>query len=210
MKLADASVFFDFDGTISTTDIGVYLLDKLADDDWRSFDDLYEAGTIGSRECMAKQWACIPEHVDEATRHAVAAEVPIDPAFGPLVEGLRAAGAEVAVVSDGFGFYVHDRIAPFDVPVFTNDVDFTTNGVLFPNGECDHAPACGTCKPRVIGAAADRGRTTVFVGDGISDRHAAAVADVVFATKSLAVWCAAEHIAFTPFDTLADVATVLL
>jgi 2-hydroxy-3-keto-5-methylthiopentenyl-1-phosphate phosphatase len=53
-------------------------------------------------------------------------------------------------------------------------------------------------------------RTTVFVGDGTSDRHAARVADVVFATGALARWCADEGIAHVQFDTLADVATVLL
>ncbi|HVT75765.1 MAG TPA: HAD-IB family phosphatase, partial [Acidimicrobiales bacterium] len=124
-------MFFDFDGTISTKDIGVHLLERLATGDWRALDDRYCDGVIGSRECMVEQWACIPAEVDEATRHAVAAEVPIDPAFGPLVEALRAAGAEVAVVSDGFGFYVHDRVDPFGVPVFTNEVDFATNTMRF-------------------------------------------------------------------------------
>jgi 2-hydroxy-3-keto-5-methylthiopentenyl-1-phosphate phosphatase len=210
IDLAKAAVFFDFDGTISTTDIGVYLLDKLAEGDWRALGEQFERGEIGSRECMEKEWATIPGTVDEATRRATAAEVPLDPAFGPLADALRAAGAEVAVVSDGFGFYVHERLAEFDVPVFTNGIDFDTNTVSFPNGECAHSPSCGTCKPVVISDAAARGRTTIFVGDGISDRHAARVADVVFATKSLARWCAQENIAYTHFDTLGDVAAVLL
>lgn len=211
IDLANTAVFFDFDGTISTTDVGVYLLDKLADGDWRVFDDDYGAGKIGSRECMQKQWACIPDSVDEATRHAVAAEVPLDPAFGPLVDGLRAAGAEITVVSDGFGYYVHDRIDPFGVPVFTNEIDFTTNTVGFPNADpaCADCTACGTCKPGVM-RARSHGRTTVFVGDGTSDRYAARAADVVFATAALARWCTDEGIAHTHFDTLSDVAAVLL
>jgi 2,3-diketo-5-methylthio-1-phosphopentane phosphatase len=209
--LANASVFFDFDGTISTDDIGVYLLERLATGDWRGLDDLYAAGVIGSRECMVKQWACIPDSVDEATRHAVAAEVALDPAIRPLIEGLRALGAEVAVVSDGFGYYVHDRIDPFGVPVFTNEVDFTTNTMRFPNAnpDCRECAECGTCKRRFIEDAAGRGRTTVFVGDGTSDRHAARAADVVFATKSLASWCTDEGIAFTHFDSLGEVAAAL-
>ena len=175
------------------------------------FDDHYAAGSIGSRECMEKQWACIPASVDEATRHAVAAEVPLDPAFGSLVDGLHAAGADVAVVSDGFGFYVHDRVDIFGVPVFTNEIDFTTNTVGFPNADpaCAACTVCGTCKPSVMRARAGE-RTTVFVGDGTSDRHAARVADVVFATNALARWCDGEGIMHTYFDTLADVAAELL
>jgi 2-hydroxy-3-keto-5-methylthiopentenyl-1-phosphate phosphatase len=190
----------------------VHLLDRLATGDWRHFDDLYADGVIGSRECMEQQWACIPSSVGEATLHAVAAEVALDDAFGPLVDALRGAGAEVAVVSDGFGFYVHDRIDPFGIPVFTNAVNFATNTLGFPNAdlECPECGACGTCKRRLIDETAARGRATVFVGDGTSDRYAARAADVVFATKSLADWCCDQGITHTPFTTLADVAGVLL
>ena len=209
--LAETSVFFDFDGTISTADIGVHLLDRLADPGWRELDGAYAAGAIGSRECMAKQWQCIPSHVTEAQRRAVAREVPLDPGFGPLVDALRAAGAEVAVVSDGYGFYVHELLAPWSLPIHTNDVDFVTNAVVFPNATegCATCAACGTCKPSFLGAARARGRTTVFIGDGTSDRHAARVADVVFAKDELAVWCVDEGIAFTPFASLDQVAAVL-
>jgi 2,3-diketo-5-methylthio-1-phosphopentane phosphatase len=204
-------VFFDFDGTISTHDIGVHLLERLATGDWRALDNLYADGFIGSRECMEKQWACIPDTVDEATRHAVAAEVALDPGFGPLVLALRAHGAEVAVVSDGFGYYVHDRIDPFGVPVFTNEVDFATNTMRFPNAnpDCAVCAECGTCKKRLIDDAAARGRTTVFIGDGTSDRYAARAADVVFATESLARWCEDEGIAHTHFASLRDVERAL-
>ena len=55
----------------------------------------------------------------------------------------------------------------------------------------------------------DRGRTTVLIGDGASDRHAALVADAVFAKDSLAAWCDSEGVAYMPFDGLDDVRRVL-
>jgi 2-hydroxy-3-keto-5-methylthiopentenyl-1-phosphate phosphatase len=189
----------------------VHLLERLATPEWLDIGPRFESGELGSRACMQLEWACIPDDVDEATRHAVAAEVPLDAAFGPLVDALRAEGAEVTVVSDGFGFYVHDRVAPFGVEVFTNDVDFGSNSILFPHAgdRCDTCGECGTCKPSVLARATARDRTTVFIGDGISDRHAARVADVLFATKSLASWCADEGIPFTYFDNLGEVAAAL-
>src|SRR4029079_1122866 len=104
MDLSTTSVFLDFDGTIATADTGVHLLTRLGAEDWRAVDDEYAAGTIGSREALARQWAMLPP--DEGTLRAVAREVPLDPGLGPLVDGLRSAGAEVLVVSDGFGFHV--------------------------------------------------------------------------------------------------------
>src|SRR5207237_139807 len=99
VDLAKASVFLDFDGTVTTADTGVHLLERLATRDWRAVDDAYRSGTIGSREAIELQWAMLPP--DEARLRAVAREVAVDPGLGPLVDALRAAGAELLVVSDG-------------------------------------------------------------------------------------------------------------
>ena len=114
VDLARASVFIDFDGTISVADVGQHLLSRLAGPEWLRFHDEYDAGEIGSRECLSSQWELV--QADEATARAVAREVEIDPGFEPLIDALRAAGAEVMVVSDGFGFYADQVCAPARPP----------------------------------------------------------------------------------------------
>ena len=99
-------MFLDFDGTISTVDVGMHLLDRFATPAWWALHDAYERGEIGSRECITGQWALVDG--DEDAVRAAAAEVALDPGFVPFVDAVRAAGAELVVVSDGFGFYVHD------------------------------------------------------------------------------------------------------
>src|SRR5438874_1908454 len=50
MDLASASVFLDFDGTMTVVDSGVHLLERLsADRSWQAIDELYAAGAIGRR-----------------------------------------------------------------------------------------------------------------------------------------------------------------
>jgi 2,3-diketo-5-methylthio-1-phosphopentane phosphatase len=209
MDLARASVFLDFDGTIATRDTGVHLLTRMARDDWQEVDDEYAAGTIGSREALTRQWAMLSH--DERELRAVAAEVPLDPALGPLADGLRAAGAEVLVVSDGFGFHVADALARFGLDFLTNAVDFTTGTLEFPNiDRCCPCSTCGTCKQAPIKDAHRRGRTTVFVGDGVSDRKAALLADRLFAKDGLADWCELSGVDHEPFASLADVHVALL
>jgi 2,3-diketo-5-methylthio-1-phosphopentane phosphatase len=209
LDLTRTSVFLDFDGTISVRDVGLHVLERVASDGWWELHEQYERGEIGSRECMFDQWALVdaPEH--EVRR--VAAEVPLDPGFEPLLRELRAHGAEVVVVSDGFGFYVHDACAPYDVEVLTNAVDFGSGGLLFPHEDrCCPCSTCGVCKQAPIKDARYRGQTAVLVGDGASDRKAALLADVVFAKDSLASWCAAFAVPALPFDTLADVHRALI
>jgi 2,3-diketo-5-methylthio-1-phosphopentane phosphatase len=209
VDLSTTSVFLDFDGTIATADTGVHLLERLSHDDWRAVDDDYAAGTIGSREALSRQWAMLPR--DESVLRGVAREVPLDAALGPLVDGLRAAGAEILVVSDGFGFHVADALAPFGLDVLTNAVDFSSGALDFPNMDrCCPCSTCGTCKQAPIKDARRRGRHTVFVGDGVSDRKAALLVDRLFAKHGLADWCELSGVPYEPFDSLADVHSALL
>jgi 2,3-diketo-5-methylthio-1-phosphopentane phosphatase len=203
-ELANASVFLDFDGTITTHDVGVHLLERAGAPEWRAISERYARGEIGSRESSIEEWALVSG--DEATLRALAREVPLDPGFEPLVAELRAEGAEVMVVSDGFGFYVDAVCAPLQLPVLTNTVDFATGELVFPHEDrCCPCSTCGVCKQAPIKDAKHRGRDTVLVGDGISDRKAALLADVVFAKGSLASWCAATGVAYVPFASLDDV-----
>lgn len=207
--LTSTAVFLDYDGTISVTDTGVHLLERLGAPGWRDVDAEYEAGEIGSRVCLLDEWDLLPR--DQTQLRTVAAEVPVDPGLEPLVEALLTAGAEVSIVSDGFGFYVHERLGHLGIPIVTNDVNWSTGSLEFPNlDRCCACSSCGTCKQAPIKDAARRGLRTVLVGDGVSDQKAALLADVLFAKDGLARWCRVASVAFHPFAMLADVHSALL
>src|SRR5215471_25060 len=122
LDLARTAVFLDFDGTITTADVGMHLLERAAPhDEWWALHEQYERGEIESRELLWDQWQLVDG--DEATLRAIAAEL--------LVRALQDGGADVTIVSDGFGFYVHDVCAATGVPVLTNAVDFATGELLF-------------------------------------------------------------------------------
>ncbi len=209
LDLSRTSVFLDFDGTITQRDVNRYLLDRFAAGDWRAISDEYRAGTIGSRECLIGHWALLEPH--ESSLRAAAAEVPLDPGFEPLITALRDAGAELVVVSDGFGFRAEEVCAEAGVDVLTNHVDWTTGRLEFPHEDrCCPCSTCGVCKQAPIKEARRAGRTTVLVGDGTSDRKAALLADVVFAKGRLAQWCALQEVPHRRFETLADVHAALV
>lgn len=209
LDLAETSVFFDFDGTLSTVDIGKHLLERLGPPEWRDVERRFIRGEISSRECVLDHWDMLPH--DEALLRDVAREVALDAGFVPLLDRLRHAGAEVMVVSDGFGFYVHEHCAPFGVDVLTNEPDFTTGRLEFPHEDrCCACSSCGTCKQAPVKEARSRHRTTVLVGDGTSDAKAALLSDLVFAKAELGVWCERSGVPYIPFKNLADVAAVLL
>lgn len=202
--LAHTSVFLDFDGTISVQDTGIHLLEELASPRWHEIEQLYRSGRIGSRECTEREWSMLPR--DRILIESVARSIAIDPGTGPLVRHLRDAGAEVTIVSDGFGVRTANVAEDLGVPVVTNNVDWDRYQIVFPdNRACARCSLCGTCKLLPLEAARQRGRLTVLIGDGTSDAKAAEVADVVFAKDELARWCDAQDIDYRPFATLTDV-----
>jgi 2-hydroxy-3-keto-5-methylthiopentenyl-1-phosphate phosphatase len=209
VDLTRTSVFLDFDGTITTVDADVYLLDRLAPPEWRAIDEEFQRGEIGSRVCLLDSWDLLTANEDEM--RAVYREVPIDPDARPLLDALRGAGADVMVVSDGFGFYAREVCAALGVPVLTNDVDWTSGRLEFPHEDrCCACSSCGVCKQAPIKDAKYAGRTTVLVGDGTSDYKAALLADIVFAKSTLAAWCARSGVDFVPYSTLRDVLDALV
>jgi 2-hydroxy-3-keto-5-methylthiopentenyl-1-phosphate phosphatase len=206
VNLDRCSVFLDFDGTITEADTGVYLLERAAPALWREIEALYKEGVIGSRDCLTRQWAMV--EADRQGVEAIVGEVPIEEAFVPLVEFLRRSGAEVTIVSDGFGLRVGEVGRSMGIDVVSNRICWADRKVLFPheNESCE-CGRCGTCKVFPILAAKTRGRFTVMVGDGTSDTYAANAADLVFAKEELAAWCSERRIPFRPFQTLSDVET---
>ena len=206
--LSRTSVFLDFDGTITEADTGVYLLERLAPPGWRKIGDAYGRGEIGSRECLLDEWDLLP--ADEARLRAVVAEVPLDPGARPLVAALRSAGADVTIVSDGFGIRVDEVAADLGVAVISNRVDWEAGRLEFPHEDrCCPCSTCGTCKQAPIKDARHRGQRTVLVGDGTSDRKAALLADLVFAKGALATWCERAGVTHRRFERLADVQRAL-
>jgi HAD superfamily phosphoserine phosphatase-like hydrolase len=206
--LSSTSVFLDFDGTVTLADTGVHVLQRLGRPGWEEVDRDYRDGLIGSREVLSREWPLVEGGVEAARR--VAREVETDPGFEPLVEALRDAGAEVTVISDGFGLIVEEVCARADVPYFTNTVD-ERGGLVFPwQDRCCPCSTCGVCKQAPIKEARRRTRTTVLVGDGVSDRKAALLADVIFAKDDLADWCDDAGVDYRAFARLRDVHRALL
>lgn len=172
-------------------------------------DLLYDAGQIGSRELMQWDMDVLPRDADLLRREAAA--IPQDLAFAGFVASVQARGALVEVVSDGLGFYVESNLSALGVA----DIFVATNanrvadggaGMSFPFGH-PSCFVCGTCKRTRVFQHQAAGRVVVFIGDGTSDRYAAAHADVIFAKDSLARICSSNGWPFVEWESFADIGT---
>ncbi len=204
-----ASVVVDFDGTASTHDVAEHLLERFASGDWRRLDAAWERGELGSQHTVAAQSAMLDADRATLLGHAIA-HCAVDPTFAPFVTWAHEHDVEVALASDGFGFYIEPLLAVAGVPpipVVTNvlswDPHGRPDGLRFParHVEC---VGCGTCKMNAVLDRRSRG-AVAFVGEGSSDRYGALYADVTFAKLALVEHCERDGVAFESWTDFDDV-----
>jgi 2-hydroxy-3-keto-5-methylthiopentenyl-1-phosphate phosphatase len=221
-----AVVFLDFDGTITLRDATDAILDAFADPEWLQIEEAWLSGHVGSRECLAAQMALVNATQDQVDR--LLDDIGVDPGLATLLDACAARMAPVHIVSDGFDYCIErilgrpNRPAPGghqgSLLARMTDSQIASSRLRLDGGRwrttfahpptpCAHG--CATCKPTVMEDLNAAGAITVFVGDGMSDRYAAACADIVFAKNALAAYCDRASIPYTPYDTLAAVANGL-
>lgn len=210
-------IFSDFDGTITQCDVTDTILGELASPMWREVEDEWVRGLIGSRECLQRQMALIS--TSRRQLNALIDSVSLDPAFQNFYAYTRRRGIPFYVVSDGFDYVIRRILKRAGVDGELRNGCHLFASSLAVNGNrltasfthsvegCEHG--CATCKPTVIRQVVKPGQTVVFIGDGLSDRFAVEVADIVFAKRHLLDYCRHHQIACRPFETFADIQATL-
>ncbi|MCY3799958.1 MAG: MtnX-like HAD-IB family phosphatase [Chloroflexi bacterium] len=198
---------FDFDGTVSPSDMGHVIFNAFADPSWREIDEEWIRGEIPTSVRARRQFELVSAGRGELLE--LIARQSIDPGFAPLVAELRAHGIEPQVVSDGFDIYVGPMLAKAglaDVAFESNRLTFRDGSIEleFPHERPDLDPR-GGWKAEVVRAARLGGRRIAYAGDGMSDLAAARLADLLFARDRLAAQCEVEGIAYHPFSNMRDI-----
>jgi 2-hydroxy-3-keto-5-methylthiopentenyl-1-phosphate phosphatase len=211
-------IFLDFDGTITCRDATDAILEAYAHPEWQRIEQEWVSGRIGSRDCLRQQMALVtatPQEID-----SLVDSIEVDAGLVPLLAMCGSHDVPVRIVSDGFDRCLQRilyrealNLGPYlaAIPMVSSHLEYQSGrwDVTFtaPVVSCEHG--CATCKPLVMNTLNPTDRPTIFVGDGLSDRFAAASADLVFAKGPLAHYCDQHAIACHPYDTLATVAADL-
>ena len=98
-------ILCDFDGTVTTRDMGYVLLNRFSSGDWESVDREFCEGKIGSKEAYSRIENLFQgserEILDFVRTHS-----DIDPTFPEFYRTCKRSGMDVKIVSDGFDFYI--------------------------------------------------------------------------------------------------------
>ena len=199
-------VFVDFDGTIAPCDATDMLFEQFADPSWRDVEEEWQAGKIGSRECMTRQVSLLRASPQELV--AAASRVGVDRGFPSFVRECARNGFGMTVVSDGFDIVIDSvlRSAGLSVPFYANHLEPVGSDrwrVTFPSARSDCRVLAGNCKCSFT--EPHFSSVKVVVGDGRSDFCIAGRADLVFAKGKLLELCRGNGTTHVPFNDFFEV-----
>lgn len=198
-------VFTDFDGTITTSDCNIALLEAYVDAGRRAeFDAMIFDRGHALWEVMNHSLRACGVSLEEAIRY-LHAHVALDPTFAGFTDWCRDRAIPLEVVSAG----LHEVVASF-LDAAGLDLPISANRAIHAPGGFGLAPLTAGCptgvdKGGILKAAKAVGHTTVFIGDGFSDRLAVREADLVYAKSGLARYCDKHRVPYVPFERFEDV-----
>jgi 2-hydroxy-3-keto-5-methylthiopentenyl-1-phosphate phosphatase len=202
-------IISDFDGTISTVDLGNQIINKFATASLSDIEKAYVKGKIGSRIAYERMAKRIKGSREKMLEHILAIEK-LDPYFPEFCSLSRGKDIDIKIVSDGLDFYIEAVLDKHDLQgmeyysnlaVFGVDDSFS---IEFP-GRNDFCGRCGTCKSRILNSYRLIYDKIIYIGDGYSDFCPSRYADVVFAKSILYQRCEQEGtpcMSFTDFSEI--------
>lgn len=201
-------VFFDFDNTITKSDVLDSIIPKFSKDDrWRALEDKWESGKIGSRECIRGQMKSVRITRQNLDRFLLG--VKLDPYFKKIIKFLEEKEIQTIILSDNFDYILKKVLKNNDinnVEVYSNKVKFEKDKVvpLFPfmNKSCGR---CAHCKKLNFMSKKKRDGLTIYIGDGRSDVCVSRHADIRFAKGYLMEVLDKEKKEHIPINGLKDV-----
>jgi 2-hydroxy-3-keto-5-methylthiopentenyl-1-phosphate phosphatase len=206
--------FIDFDGTITTVDVGDTMFETFGGTACLRSIEEYRNEKISAVECFRQE--CLScgvvdkEHLDEFLDNQ-----PIDTSFAEFVEFCKARGIECAVLSDGMDYYIERilrRHTMSSVNYYSNHLDLLpvdgTRMVMFqpsfPHTD-ETCCRCACCKRNYILTHAADDDIIVYIGEGYSDRCPVRYADIVFAKDELLNYCRTENISYFEYTSFRDI-----
>jgi 2-hydroxy-3-keto-5-methylthiopentenyl-1-phosphate phosphatase len=206
-------IFSDFDGTITQVDVTDLLLTELAHPSWQEVEQEWARGSIGSRECLERQMALVDASIREF--NTLVDSVPIDRGFQKFYQFVSGHKLPFYVVSDGFDLVIRRVLKNVGLngPLHNGTHLFSSALTIqgrrmvpsFPYSGPPCVHDCATCKVEIIRRLRRKDGLIIFIGDGLSDRFAAQVADIVFAKRQLLAHCRDNGIPCRSFETFADI-----
>ena len=205
-------IFIDFDGTITTTDVGEAIFRQFGNTEKvnKIIKDLL-SDKISARESWIELCNSV-ESISKKELDNFIDQIEIDSTFTNFISFCKENEFDHYILSDGFDYYL-DRILThknLNVKYFANTLSFSDNKIIpsFPYLDFDFLSSANCKRNHIINHSSDDDYT-VFIGDGNSDKYTVPYCDFIFAKDDLLKFCERERISCFPFSNFDDVKQIM-
>lgn len=203
-------IFIDFDGTITTKDVGEFIFNKFGNPEVvASTIELLFSQSISARECWNRLFSSIHSvNIDEF--NSSIDSISVDPYLLDFVNLCNSSNIDFYVISDGFDYYINrilKREGLQNIKIFANKLVVTEKGNLIPSYpyyDQSFTNSANCKRNHIINLSSDEDYT-IFIGDGNSDMHTAVYCDFIFAKNDLIKYCQKQSITYFPYKDFSDV-----
>jgi 2-hydroxy-3-keto-5-methylthiopentenyl-1-phosphate phosphatase len=211
---AKVLILTDFDGTVSTVDLGNEVITKFTTTSLGDIERDYVKGKIGSRIAYER----IAERIKGSRQNMleyILAKERIDPYFPEFHSITKDKGIDIKIVSDGLDFYIDailDKHKLTGIEYYSNAAVFGEDdsfSIKFPSMN-EFCARCGTCKSNILNSYRLIYDDIIYIGDGYSDFCPSRHADVVFAKTILFQRCEREGTSCMLFKDFSEINNYLV
>ncbi|MCF6269092.1 MAG: MtnX-like HAD-IB family phosphatase [Melioribacteraceae bacterium] len=202
-------IFCDFDGTITTKDVGEHMFLEFGDGDKAySIFQRWVRKEIGFTQERRELFDLITD-LTAIDFDKFLKTIEIGYGFNEFVQFCNQNSLDLTILSDGMDYYIKKILSNngFDNLLYhSNSMVFTEDGpkVSFPYSD-EECKECANCKRNHIIENSSDDDITIYIGDGYSDTCPIQYVDYIFAKKTLLKFCEKERISYYPFKNFKDV-----
>ena len=207
--MEDTCILSDFDGTITEKD-GLYgFFENFANEDWQKVEKLWENNKISSKECLKREFECIPNLNKELADNYIKT-LKVDKYFKDFFSFVLSNKIDFYIVSDGVDYFINKILKNNgieNIKIISNHFELKNNTfeLTFPNSDSNCIKNSGTCKCEIIKQMKKRYNKIIYIGDGTSDYCPANKADLLFAKGKLINYCKKNNIPCIEFKNFNDI-----
>lgn len=208
------AIFSDFDGTITTKDTGVILIDSAMGQKRRKqLDSEILNSQTTFRDAVKEMWNSVQLSSNDALE--LLKDVEFDPHFKEFHDWVTANQYEFHVLSSGVDvLLVHffNKLLGTVPKLTANKIKMHSDGweiVYF--DDSDHGHDKGKHLRKLRNDRDGDDPKIVFIGDGVSDISCAKEADILFAKrgKDLEKWCISHKVPYIAWDDFSQILSIL-
>lgn len=204
------AVIVDFDGTITDQDAVDGVIERFSvTDEWKNDEARWQAGEIGSAECMTRQLSRV--RVNSGELNGFLSTIRVDKDFERFHRYLDGQGIPLMVMSDGFDLFIDCILRKNNIQnlsIRCNRLEFEKDRLIpdFPYIE-QSCGRCAHCKKESIRLLRKEHPDLhiVYIGDGRSDICAISETDQLYAKNALAEYCETNGVSYQDFCSFADI-----